>query len=185
MNKKKTPEQESGKETRTKQTDSTPRDAPPSLQSIEGFLAGFDIGRGGKQRAVDEAQEIMHDAWEATTRQRRVALARKALDKSADCADAYVLLAEETAKSLEEAIELYRQGVEAGGRALGKKAFKEALKENTHVPDYLLGRKKMPRHLPGYYGFGDENEVVFYVHGNRAAWDATPGALTWLTAMVK
>jgi tetratricopeptide (TPR) repeat protein len=218
---------------------------------------------------------------------------QEALTISADCADAYNLLAEETAKSLEEAIDLYRKGVEAGERALGKKAFKEdvgyfwglletrpymraraglaqslweagqrekavvhywdllrlnpndnqgirdllmpclielgrhedaeklfkqfeqdgmaswmysralldfrkygdspttdkslkaALDENKHVPSYFLGRKKMPRTLPGHYGFGDDNEAVLYAHGNRAAWKATPGALEWLAANAK
>jgi len=74
---------------------------------------------------VDEAQEIMYDAWEAPTRQRAVPLAKRALTISADCADAYNLLAEETATSHEECIDFYRKGVEAGERALGKRAFKE------------------------------------------------------------
>lgn len=91
--------------------------------AIESLLSG--IGGRSRRSAVDEAQEIMYDAWEAPTRQRAVALAKKALTISADCADAYNLLAEETAKSLEEAIDLYRKGVEAGERALGKKSFKE------------------------------------------------------------
>ena len=52
-------------------------------------------------------------------------LARKALKVSKDCADAYVLLAEETAKDLDEAMKLYEQGVEAGERALGPEAFEE------------------------------------------------------------
>jgi len=260
---------------------------------MEGLLAGIGGMGRGRRSAVDEAQEIMYDAWEAPTRQRAVALAKKALAISADCADAYNLLAEEMAQSLEEAIELYRKGVEAGERALGKKAFKEdvgsfwglletrpymraraglaqclweagqreeavehywdllrlnpndnqgirdllmpclieldrdedaeklfkqyeedgmavwmysralldfrkhgdspsavkslkaALDENKHVPPYLLGRKKMPRYLPDHYGFGDENEAVLYVHGNKAAWKATSGALEWLAAKVK
>jgi len=42
-----------------------------------------------------------------------VALAHKALTISPLCADAYVLLAEEQAKSAEEALEYYRKGVEA------------------------------------------------------------------------
>lgn len=266
----------------------------PSPESLEaGLYALFGGGRRGESSAVDEAQEIMYDAWEATTPQRRVALALKALKASPDCADAYVLLAEEAASSLEEAIALYRKGVEAGERALGKDAFKEdvgyfwgiletrpymraraglaqclweagqreeavehywdmlrlnpndnqgirdllmpylielsrdedaeklfkqykedgmavwlysralldfrkqgdspaankslaaALKENKHVPAYLLGRKKLPRHLPGHYGFGDENEAVLYAHGNKAGWKATIGALEWLAARVK
>jgi hypothetical protein len=53
------------------------------------------------------------------------------------------------------------------------------------VPSYLLGRKKMPRTLPGYYGFGDDNEAVFYAYGNRAAWKATLGAMEWLAAKVE
>jgi len=266
----------------------------PSRESMEGMMSDF-FGGGGKGRtsAVDQAQQIMYDAWEATTRRQRVALAKRAIEISADCADAYVLLAEETAKSLDEALDLYRRGVVAGERALGKKAFEEdvghfwglletrpymraraglaqslweagsrdeavehyqdmlrlnpndnqgirdllmpylielgrdadaenlfgqykedgmavwmysralldfrkegnslaatkslkaAFEENKHVPAYLLGRKKMPRHLPDYYGFGDENEAIVFAHGNRLAWEATGGALEWLASKVK
>jgi hypothetical protein len=48
-----------------------------------------------------------------------VALARAALDISPLCADAYVLLAEEEAGSQQDALAWFRQGVEAGDRALG------------------------------------------------------------------
>ena len=41
------------------------------------------------------------------------------------CADAYMLLAEEDAGSLEETRELYQKGVEAGERALGRETFEE------------------------------------------------------------
>ena len=88
-------------------------------------MAGLSADARGKQSAVDEAQQIMYDAWEATTRQRAVALARKALEVSANCADAYNLLAEEAARSPEETLDLYRQGVEAGERALGRRVFEE------------------------------------------------------------
>ena len=95
----------------------------PDLRVMEPLLAQF----GGRQRGddVDAAQQIMYDAWDAGSRRRRVALARKALKISPLCADAYVLLAEETARTADEALDLYRQGVEAGERALGKAAFKE------------------------------------------------------------
>jgi tetratricopeptide (TPR) repeat protein len=96
----------------------------PSMQSMEGIFAG--VGLGGRQsNAVIEAQQLMYDAWEAPTRQRAVALAKKALSISPDCADAYSFLAEQTAKSVEEAIDLYAKGVEAGERAIGKQAFAE------------------------------------------------------------
>jgi len=40
------------------------------------------------------------------------------LSISPDCADAYNLLAEEEAKTLEEAKDLYQKGMEAGRRAI-------------------------------------------------------------------
>src|SRR5436190_8668652 len=64
----------------------------------------------------------MYEAFE-TQGARRVALAREALAISPDCADAYLLLGEETASSLEEARELLEQGVAAGERALGPEPF--------------------------------------------------------------
>ncbi|OWQ98673.1 hypothetical protein CDQ92_00130 [Sphingopyxis bauzanensis] len=86
---------------------------------MEGFMAGL-FGRvaANANGAVDDAQEMMYDAWEASGAE-RVALARAALDISPLCADAYVLLAEEEAGSQQDALALYRQGVEAGERALG------------------------------------------------------------------
>jgi tetratricopeptide (TPR) repeat protein len=77
------------------------------------------------ETAVQRAQEIMYDAWESENNRERIKLARKALTVSPDCADAYNLLAEEEARTLDEAKELYQKGVEAGERALGKKVFKE------------------------------------------------------------
>lgn len=54
-------------------------------------------------------------------------LAKKALRVSPDCADAYVILAEETASDIGAACELYAKGVEAGEKTLGSKAFKNDL----------------------------------------------------------
>jgi tetratricopeptide (TPR) repeat protein len=50
-------------------------------------------------------------------------MARKALKLSSDCADAYVLLAQEAATTVEQAIDYYTRGVAAGERALGPEAF--------------------------------------------------------------
>ncbi len=95
----------------------------PDLRVIQSSLAKFSDGP--QANAVDAAQDIMYDAWDASDRHRRIALAKKALELSALCADAYVLLAQETAKDLDQAIQIYRQGVEAGEKALGKTAFCE------------------------------------------------------------
>jgi tetratricopeptide (TPR) repeat protein len=242
-----------------------------------------------RQREIllDQAQEIIYDAWEAVQPKRRIALAHKALELSPDCADAYVILAQAAAEPADE-IELYRKGVQAGERALGKKTFESeegnfwgiletrpymrargglaqclwesgqhdealahyrallklnpndnqgnryllasclvklryheelaallkqydedisanwpwtrallafrehgdvdesrnllttALETNSHVPDYLLGRKKMPRRLPDYVGYGDETEAVSYATEDLDAWKVTDGALSWL-----
>jgi tetratricopeptide (TPR) repeat protein len=75
--------------------------------------------------AIDAAQDIMYDAWETDDRRKRIALAKKALKVSPLCADAYVLLAQETARNFEEAISFYRQGVAAGEKALGEARFSD------------------------------------------------------------
>src|SRR5262249_11248720 len=54
----------------------------------------------------------------------RARLARQALEISPDCADAYVLLAEQ-APSRNEALGLYEQAVAGAERALGPQVFRE------------------------------------------------------------
>ena len=73
---------------------------------------------------LERAQDVMYDAFEARGR-KRVRLARKALEISPDCADAYVVLAEETARTPEQARNQYAEGVTAGERALGPDAIDE------------------------------------------------------------
>src|SRR3954447_17018438 len=72
---------------------------------------------------LEEAQELVYQALE-TPGPRRLRLAREALARSPECADAYVLLAE-AARDPQEARALYEQGVRAGERALGPAAFRE------------------------------------------------------------
>src|SRR6266849_8248469 len=95
----------------------------PDRRAIEGFMSAI----GGRQSddATAKAQDVIYEAWDQTNPRARVALARKALTISPLCADAYVLLAEEQAKSAEERLEYYRKGVEMGGQALGSEGFKE------------------------------------------------------------
>lgn len=88
-------------------------------------LEGDDLPSFAPETALEQAQELMYDAWESRSSLQRVRLARKALDISSDCADAYVLLAEEASSSLEEVLELLEKGVEAGERALGSKIFED------------------------------------------------------------
>ena len=256
------------------------------------------LGPGGSipdvpaRTPLEEAQNLMYDAWEARG-SRRVQLARQALKISPDCADAYVLLAEETARSVAEARQFYEKGVAAGERTLGPEIFEEdlghfwgilstrpymrarsgladcllamgehdealehyrdmlrlnpgdnqgirytlaacllemslddelrellkeydedcmadwlftwallefrrrgdcakararlktALEWNPHVPDFLLGRRRLPRLLPEYMEFGGESEAISYCVGFARGWQATPGALEWLEGMMQ
>lgn len=100
-------------------------DRSPKLTDVgnmEKLLRGF-AGKPG-DKAAFEAKNIIYEAWEADNK-RAVVLARKAIEKYPLCADAYVLMAERTATSVEQAKEWYRLAVEAGGAALGPKGFRE------------------------------------------------------------
>ncbi len=80
--------------------------------------AEIDVAR----EALARAQDTVYAAMEAGTKRGRASLARKALAISPLCADAYVVLAGDEA-SPEAAASLYRQGVEAGEKAIGPQAF--------------------------------------------------------------
>jgi len=89
----------------------------------ERFVGSFDEIPSTATTPLENAQDLVYRAVEARGR-RRTQLARKALELSADCADAYVLLAEQAA-SPEAARDLYAQAVAAGERALGPLTFEE------------------------------------------------------------
>jgi hypothetical protein len=80
-------------------------------------------GQADRNTPLALAQALVYRAFEERDEQRRVELAKEALDICPDCADAYVLLAEH-AKSRKEALHLYEQGVAAGERALGPETFR-------------------------------------------------------------
>jgi len=244
-------------------------------------------GRSPKKDALYQAQQLAYQAMESGDPRRRVELAKQALVISADCADAYALLAQHT-RDLAEATQLNGRAVEAAMNALGPKAFEDAVghfwgiletrpymrarlalaqclweagkrdeavdhyremlrlnpgdnqgiryiltaclldlgrdddaaalideykddasaalayasaliefrkngdsedarmllaeakKTNPHVPAYLLGKKKMPKHLPDMIGFGDESEAVSYAGDYGSGWAKTAGAVAWL-----
>lgn len=100
-----------------------------SVEEANAFLgklldSGEPLPSASPRTPLEEAQDLMYQAWDCSGKQ-RVKLARQALEISDDCADAYVLLAEESSTSLEHARDLFQQGVKAGERALGPQAFEE------------------------------------------------------------
>ena len=69
-----------------------------------------------------------------------------------------------------------------GDTIKARQLLKQARKTNKHVPAYLLGDKMAPAELPGYHGFGDDNEAAIYVGNFLVGWKSTPGAIAWLRA---
>ena len=100
-------------------------DSKEEMKSYLDGLIGKELPETPPKDALSYAQDIMYDAWETESEKERIKMAKEALSVSSDCADAYNLLAEEKAGTLEEAKELYEKAIEAGERALGKKSFKE------------------------------------------------------------
>ena len=72
-----------------------------------------------------------------------------------------------------------------GGPPAASKALPAAIKENPHIPNFLCGRKKLPRYLPDMYGWGDENEAIVYMANFAEAWSANPDALLWLKSQIE
>lgn len=102
----------------------TPRahGAVPDRRAMESFLAA--VG-DHLEDANDRAQAVIYDAWERRTPRARIALARKALAISPLCADAYIVLAEDAAKSLAEARDYFERALEAGRLALGPEGLQD------------------------------------------------------------
>ena len=55
-----------------------------------------------------------------------------------------------------------------------------AVAQNKHVPQYLTGKKKLPKTLPDYYAWGDNSEAIAYAVYGMKSWGVTPGAIEWL-----
>jgi tetratricopeptide (TPR) repeat protein len=100
--------------------------APLAGTSVEGLLRKLASGRGKLRSPLAIAQEIADLAWEAARPQEQADLARQALSVSPDCADAYVILANQAA-SRDQARQLLEEGVEAGRRAIGTKTFENVV----------------------------------------------------------
>jgi tetratricopeptide (TPR) repeat protein len=76
------------------------------------------------------------------------------------------------------ALHAYRQ---KGLTAQTTNLLRKALVVNSHVPAYLLGRTLVPRRLPDVISHGDASEAISYAAEATEAWQATDGALAWLT----
>jgi tetratricopeptide (TPR) repeat protein len=92
---------------------------------LDDKMANGEIPPSAALDPLDEAQSLIYEAWNSDG-PRKLSLARMALELSQDCADAFLILAQEEAKTREAALELYRKAYEAGRRALDPAIFAEA-----------------------------------------------------------
>src|SRR5882757_7338975 len=102
------------------------------------------------QDALDRAQDLIYDAWDADTSKRRIALAEKALAISPLSADAYVILAQHAEPGSDKELDLWRRGVEVGKKAIGEAAFEEYAGEFWGVLEtrpYMRARMGLARAL--------------------------------------
>lgn len=71
------------------------------------------------------AMDLVYQAWEEGSKSKRVKLAKQALVLSPDCADAYLILAQDATRDYKERETYIKQAVQAGERMIGEKEFKE------------------------------------------------------------
>ena len=115
------------------------RDHPPTseadLESLNRVFAGRSLDEPATQprSPAERAQDLCFQAFDARGR-RRVQLARQALELDPNCADAYVILAEQ-AGTLEDELRLYAEGIAAGQRALGTEVLTEAAGDFWSISD--------------------------------------------------
>lgn len=131
-------------------------DANAFLQQISasGSLPSF-----APSTPLEKAQNLIYQAWEEPGRAQRVKLAKRALKISPDCADAYVILAEDDARSVRKEKSYFEQGVAAGERALGEE-FDEYVGHFwgiTETRPYMRARRGLASCL---WAMGDNNAAV-------------------------
>lgn len=84
-----------------------------------------DLSLASATPSLGRAQQLIYQAWENPDPMERISLAKQALKLSADCADAYGILAEESAQTWREALGYYEQASTAAERVLGEAVFKD------------------------------------------------------------
>jgi tetratricopeptide (TPR) repeat protein len=133
----------------------------PDRRVIEGVLRQA-IGGQGEETPAQRAQDLIYQAVEFPDPRQRAAVARQALELWPDCADAYVLLAENAADR-KETLHLYEQGVAAGERALGPQAFQEYVGHFwgfLETRPYMRARSGLANHL---WMMGRRDEAVAHL----------------------
>jgi tetratricopeptide (TPR) repeat protein len=120
-------------------------------------------GNGSGDERSQRARELLYQALEDECPKRRSMLARRAVELDPDCAEAYLILADDTHDALARA-DLLRQGVDAGERALGE-SFVERESGNfwllLETRPYMRARLRLARELAA---LGLKREALAHFH---------------------
>lgn len=98
----------------------------PDTAAIQKMLDRMMGGLEEENRSAErKAQDLIYDAMDAPTWERRMQLVKQALKLDPGNVDAQLMLAEVTECDPAERVELFRKAVAGGAKRLGKKAFQE------------------------------------------------------------
>ena len=135
-------------------------DAPmPDFRSLEKIFAGFG-GGAPSDGLLDQAQALIYQAWDIPNPAKRIALAKQALSICEDCADAYLLLAEEQAHTLEQVLDLYGRATTAGERAISDDTRENGVGHYWGLHEtrpYMRARLQLALNL---WEFGDRSMAI-------------------------
>lgn len=103
-----------------------------SIEELQEALVGKNFDEleeefldGAERDNSHQAQELVWKAWEAESEKEEVSLAEQAIKIDPHCCDAYLILADYKAATLEKKIEYYRLAVNAGEKKFGPQFFVE------------------------------------------------------------
>lgn len=70
-----------------------------------------------------------------------------------------------------------------GDLKAAEKAVEVAQKQNAFAKAYVLGHRRIPKHLPASYAMGSKEEAACFAQDLQAAWSRYPAARNWLEAL--
>ncbi len=131
------------------------------LEDTDEFLEDWERHPLAQTRPeLVEAMGLIYLAWDEMNPAQRIQLARQALERSPDCAEAYNLLAENLAVNQGQELKYYQKAVEAGRRAVGEAFIEEhrgRLWQEVPARPYLRGLAGVTRVL---WGLGRREEAM-------------------------
>jgi tetratricopeptide (TPR) repeat protein len=109
----------------------------------------------------EQAQDLVWKAWE-TTGKKQIKLAEEALALYPNLPDAYLILADEKATNIEQALDYLKKAVEAGEKDLGEAFFKENEGHfwgMTETRGYMRAKANLAEVL---WGLGKQEEALIH-----------------------